>query len=89
MTNSNGEQRKPCIIKNCEHTVSARSQFPECHNCRQAFRYWYKLPAARVVQRQEALIKYQDRMEQLITYPKGQKHERVVKSFHISTTRNK
>jgi hypothetical protein len=78
---------KPCIIKNCKKTVSDRSQFAECHSCRSRYHYWKKQRPDQLVQRQENLEKFQDRMLHMAAYPQWKRRTAKVAAMIKQSTR--
>lgn len=74
---------KTCIIEKCGRPVSERSRFPECSRCRAVYRYWDQKPnaAQAIVDRENALDKWRDRMRHLATQTKGTKYAKVKRQF--------
>lgn len=68
-----------CAIAHCLNELKPKARLPECQACRNVFRYWYRRPTSAVIARQDSLAKWQERMIQLIQYPRGKKHVNAVR----------
>ena len=71
---------RKCIIAGCENLLTNKARLEECQQCRHMFRYWFQKTPTQVVERREALLKWQNRMRRLVTLPKGKKHAKAIKT---------
>jgi hypothetical protein len=54
---------KACLIQHCPNMARVRS--PVCAACASSFRYWDKKGSGAILERQDRLEKWQDRMQYL------------------------